>query len=378
MHRFRKIGWWVLLAVCAACGQIDDDLSDCEPIVIPVPDPEPEPEPEPEAQLDVDYELKLVTNMTTELQTQLNTVAEVEMSEALKDHLGDVFKGYAHDVDLSFYDTENGFESLVHINHIMNDSTTSYSLYLPMREYMHLACANIVNNSAVSLDGFDNYNTARLLQATGDTINSHETGLFTARAEMRVIDGVAQTFDVKLYMANASAALVVDTTGVGIKSFRAYAKGFATSFQLADSLYVFDEKSPYIRANQISMSDSINQLAFCTVNFPSRNPNNWRMEEKKEEVAVTRAIGEIIPEGESTGEKLWEYVAYVTLADGSVTQTTLTISQPLLAGEFKIIRGRLDTQGVVQSEDAHVTISVSTEWSEGATFNTELKGGNQP
>ena len=368
MHRCRKIGWWVLLlVVCTACGQIDDDLSDCEPIVIP----ELEPEPEPEAKLDVDYELKLVTNMVTELQTQLNTVTEVEISDALKDHLEDVFIGYAHDVDLSFYDTENGFESLVHINQIMNDSARSYSIYLPMREYMHLACANIVNNPVVSLEGFDNYKTARLVQATGDTINSHTTGLFTARSEMRVIEGVAQTFDVKLYMANAAAALVVDTTGVDIKSFRAYAKGFATSFQLADSVYVFEEQSPYVRANMISMPDSVNQLSFCTVNFPSRNPNNWKMKEK-EEVAVTRAIGEIIPEGTSDGEVLWEYVAYVTLANGFTTRTILTITEPLLAGEFKIIRGRLDTKGVVQSDDSHVSISVSTDWGEGTNFNTGL------
>lgn len=370
MAYLRKIGCIIAMVLSwVACGQIDDDLSNCPPV--PPPDPIIDPEPEPETQLDVDYELKLVTNMVTELQTQLNTVAEIEISDALKDHLGGVFRGYAHDVDLSFYDTENGFESLLHLNRIMNDSATSYSLYLPMREYMHLACANIVNNSVVSLQGAENYQSARLQQAAGDTIPSHETGLFSARAEMRVIDNVAQTFDVKLYMANAAAALVVDTTGVNIKSFRAYAKGFATSFQLADSLYVFDDASPYIRASQISLSDTINQLAFCTVSFPSPNPNNWKMKEK-EELAVTRAIGEIIPEGESDGEPLWEYVAYVTLEDGSTTKTTLTISEPLLAGEFKVLRGKLDDKGVVQSEDAHVSIGVETVWSEGSNFNTDL------
>ena len=351
------------LAIFASCGQIDDDLSACPPT--------PAPPSEPEAKLDVDYELKLVTNMVTELQTQLNTVTEVEISDALKDHLGNVFKGYAHDVDLSFYDTENGFESLVHVNHIMNDSARSYSIYLPMREYMHLACANTVNNPVVSLDGFENYHSARLQQAMGDTINSHSTGLFTARSEMRVIEGVAQTFEVKLYMANAAAALVVDTTGINIKNFRAYAKGFATSFQLADSLYEYSETSPYVRASKISLSDESNQLAFCTVSFPSPNPNGWKMKEK-EETAVTRAIGEIIPEGESTGEPLWEYVAYVTLEDGSVTKTTLTIPDPLLAGEFKVIKGRLDTQGIVQPVEGNVGVSFNLKWDEGYGFDSNL------
>ena len=45
----------------SACSSIDDDRTDCG---------------EEEEELQLDYELRLVTNMTTELQTQLTTITE--------------------------------------------------------------------------------------------------------------------------------------------------------------------------------------------------------------------------------------------------------------------------------------------------------------
>ena len=379
MVEFRKIGLFILalLAVMAlsACGQIDDDLSDCLP---------PEP-PEPEKELELDYELKLVTNMTTELQTQLNTITDVEISDALKADLSSVFRDFAHDVDLSFYDTQLDSVRLHHESHIMDDNQSSYTLNLPMREYMHLASANIANNSTVSLLDDEHCHKAHFFQIESDTINSHETGLFTARAYMKVLGDVNQTFNVRLYMANAASSLVVDTTGVRYKSFRAYARGFAIDFQMSDSAYVFAENSPYVRARELPVSSELHQVGFCTVSFPSRNPDGWWMREKSDstpnsatvgknsrKTAITRAEGEIIPEGESSGEPLWEYVAFVTLEDGKVTKTTLTIKEPLLAGELKIINARMDTKGEVIPTDVSVGCSVTLDWTPGVNIETEL------
>ena len=368
------IGTILLLAVLSACSQIDDDLSDCEV--------------EPAEEFELNYELKLVTNMTTELKTQLNTVTEVEVSDALKDHLKSVFRDYAHDVDLSFYDVAVDSMRLHHESHIMNDSTGSYTLSLPMREYMHLASANIVDNSLVSLLDEDHCHSARLSQIVGDTINSHETGLFAARAYMNVLGDVSQTFDVKMFMANAAAAIVVDTTEVKFKSFRAYAHGFATEFMMGDSAYVYPEQSPYVRAKQMAVSDTLSQISYCTVNFPSRNPNGWWIRERTDSTAVdnglgvvhhgryalTRAEGEIIPEGDwdENSETLWEYVIYVTLEDGSITKTVLEMKEPLLAGELKIIKGRMDPKGAVQPTDVNVGVSITLDWNQGMDYNTEL------
>ena len=377
MSIFRKIGYYISAVAAftlSACSQIDDDLSDCKV--------------EPEEEFELNYKLDLVTNMTTELKTRLNTVAEVEVSHALKDHLKGVFREFAHDVDLSFYDVDIDSVRLHHESHIMNDSTGSYTLNLPMREYMHLSSANIVDNSLVSIKDDDRCHLARLSQVSGDTINSHETGLFAARATMHVLGNVDQTIDVKLYMANAAAAIVVDTTNVKFKSFRAYSHGFATEFMMADSAYVYPEQSPYVRAKQIAVSDTLKQISFCTVSFPSRNPNGWWIRENADSIAVdsvlgvvhhgryalTRAEGQIIPEGDwdENTETLWEYVIYVTLEDGSITKTTLEMKEPLLAGELKIIKAHMDSKGVVEPSDLTIGVSVIIDWKPGLDYENEL------
>ena len=358
----------------SGCGQIDDDLSDCLP-------------PAPEKELELDYELKLVTNMTTELKTQLNTLTDVEISDALKADLSGVFRDFAHDVDLSFYDTQLDSVRLHHESHIMDDTQSSYTLNIPKREYMHLASANIIDNSVVSLRADEQCHKAHLYQVEGDTIDSHETGLFTARSYMKILDNVDQTFDVRLYMANAASSLVVDTTGVKYKSFRAYARGFAIDFMMADSAYVYADSSPYVRAKELPVKGAQHQVGFCAVSFPSRNPDGWWIREKTDDVtdspsvaktpnrpAITRAEGEIIPEGtiDENSETLWEYIVFVTLEDGSVTKTTLEIKEPLLAGEMKIIKGRMDTKGIVQPTDMKVGVSVMLDWNEGMEYNQEL------
>ena len=358
MRVIRKIGFY-LMAVAAlaftACSQIDDDLSDCQP----------------ESQ--VDYELKLVTNMTTELETQLNTVADVLVSDALRKHLQNIFREFAHDVDLSFYDTAGDSVRLHHETHIMNDNQSSYTIYLPGREYTHLAVANLVDNSLVSLRNDDRYHTHRLNQLAGDTLYSHETGVFTARHYMDVKGNVSQTFNVKLYMANCASALVVDTTGVDYRNIRVYSRGYATDFLAGDSAYVYADRSPFVRADAVNVEKGSDKIAFCCVSFPSRNPDGWWMKEKKEEVS-TRVEGEIIREGEEdeSGEPLWEYIIYVTLNDGSVTQTVLTLHEPLLAGELKVIVGKMDVEGVIHIFDTHVGVNVTLDWNPGLDFNSEI------
>jgi hypothetical protein len=74
----------LLAAVSMGCSWVDDDLSDCE------------------TEYTLDYELRLVTNMTAELQTQLSLDTDLAVSTALKDYLSNTFTDYAHDVDLGF------------------------------------------------------------------------------------------------------------------------------------------------------------------------------------------------------------------------------------------------------------------------------------
>lgn len=325
----------MLLAVLlpTACSTIDDDLSDCD------------------NDFELDYEMRLVTNITTELNTQLNTATDVSVANALRSHLEDIFTDYARDVDLSFYDTENPQERLSHDQHVMNASEKSYTLYLPMREYMHLAVANIKDNSVVNLTGDDRCPTSQLVTSSDkDTIDSHATGLFTARQPMKVLEGVDQTFHVRLYMANCAEALVIDPRGQKYKDIKVYATGFATEFHINDSIYSFSEKSPIVRTQQLDTQDG--NLCFCAVNFPSS------------EEGMRTVIETDFDDGVSD-KAYWYFLVHVTLDDGTVTETILSVRNKLSAGELKIINGFMSDDGSVLTDNTEVGVSVTLDWKEG-------------
>lgn len=326
---------WLLLSACwliAGCSVIDDDLSDCG---------------EPEEEYKIDYELRLITNMTTELETQLTTITEMGVAESLRAHLKDIFSDFAHDIDLSFYDTEGDMTRLHHKRDIIDANQTSYTLTLPMKEYMHLAVANIADNHVVGLSNDENCHTSMLQQTDDSPIASHTTGLFTARLPMEVLSGVSQTFNVKLYMANSAVALVLDTKGHAYSDMKVYATGFAKEFMIEDSTYVFPEKEVLVRADKVETGNEL--LCFCSVNFPSHNPDE---------------VG--------ADEPLWQLRVYVTMPDGNITETIIDVKEQLKAGELKIIKGELDDEGAVRPYDSTVGVSVQLDWGNGSQYDPEL------
>lgn len=339
---FIKVG--ILLSalwLTAGCSTIDDDLSDCGNT------------------FEMDYELRLVTNMTTELKTQLTTMTELSVANALTTHLKDIFTDFAHDVDLSFYDTEGALDRLQHEQHIMNANQSSYTLTLPMRKYMHLAIANIAKNDVVSLTGDDHSPSSKLQQADGqlkdgmEVLPSHTTGLFTARQPMEVLSGVDQTFNVHLYMANSAATLVLDTKGHAFSDIKVYTTGFADAFYVRDSTYVFTDNPPLVIADRVATDSKL--LCFCSVNFPSRDA--------MPPSAMRRAKGTT---------SLWQFKVYLTKTDGSITETILDIDEPLKAGDLKIIKGELDDEGAVRPYNSTVGVSVTLNWNNAGNYDTPL------
>ena len=337
----------LLMMTCfSACSSIDDDLSNC---------------PDDAAQYKMEYELKLVTNMTTELQTQLTTITELSVATALKTHLTNIFRNFAHDVNLSFYDTDGSKERLEHRVDIINTNQTTYDLTLPMRKYLHLAVANIDENAVVGLFKDDHSPTSMLQQAQGTVtdgssnsiVDSHTTGLFTARQPMEVLSGVSQTFNVRLYMANCAATLVLDPKGHTFKDIKVYSTGFANEFHISDSTYVYPTTSPLIRADKVGTDNDL--LCYCSVNFPSRDASP---------AAAQRRAGE--------KPSLWQIKVYLTKSDDSVTETVLDITEPLKAGDLKIIKGSLDDEGAVRPYDSTVGVSVTLDWNKGGTYDPEL------
>jgi hypothetical protein len=335
------------LWLAAGCSVIDDDLTDCNPA----------------ADYELDYELKLVTNLTTELTTQLTTVTEVSVANALQTHLKDIFSDFAHDVDLSFYETEGKLQRLEHTTDIIDANQTTYTLSLPMREYLHLAVANIMDDDMVDIVN-DEYSNTSMLQQTAPTVSggssvgihdSHNTGVFTARQNMHVLEGVSQTFNVHLYMANSAASLVLDPKGLSYTDLKVYATGFAEAFNISDSTYVYSDNSPLIKADKVESDNDL--LCYCTVNFPSRD-------------AVSDASR---PDNRAASDgTLWQFKVYLTKTDGSITETILSIDEPLKAGDLKIIKGELDDEGAVRPYDSTVGVSVQLDWNDGGTYDPEL------
>ena len=330
----------LLLSACwliVGCSVIDDDLTGCYD----------------NNQYKMDYQLRLVTNMTTELQTQLTTMTELSVAGSLETHLKKIFSDFAHDVDLSFYDTEGTLERLQHNQHIMDANQQSYTLTLPMRKYKHLAVANITNNDVVELANDETCNSSQLLQADAveGVISSHTTGLFTARQPMEVLEGIDQTFNVRLYMANSSVTLVLDPKGHSFSNIKVYATGFAQAFNINDSSYVYTDNPPLVVAQQLETDNDL--LCFCSVNFPSRDAVS----------DATRAEG---------NPSLWQFKVYLTKPDGTVTETVMGISEPLKAGDLKIIKGELDDDGAVKTHDSSVGISVTLDWNSGGNYELPL------
>ena len=337
-----------LLASCVitGCSLVEEDLSGCED------------------NSEVNYELDLVTNVSTEIKTQLETqlstestveaAADIELAQELREYLSGVFTDFAHDISLSFYDTQGDSMRLQHEQHIMDANQASYTLNLPRQHYMHLAVANLERNEFVGLWYGDRCHTSMLDQIEVDTIDSHTTGVFTARLPMNVVEGIDQSFLVRLFMANCSACLVIDPRGHDTQGMQVFTTGFATGFSICDSVYHFAAKSPMVRTKRLDTSMK-NRVAFCSVNFPSRSLSNTRTVIETSEPFVSK----------TARESLWEFCVLVPQKDGKLSRTLIHIWQPLMPGQLKIVRVWMNADGSLSTDASEVSTSVELDWKPG-------------
>lgn len=339
----------VLLSL-GSCSLVDEDLSECG------------------AESRIDYELNLVTNVTTERESVLDEAEDVYVSEALRAYLAPVFTDFAHDVDLSFYDVSQPFDRLEHMNEIMDANQTSYTIFLPSREYLHTAVANLQDNGSVTLEDSDHLYDGELRQHTagaGDTpiVSPHRTGLFTARLHMHVNANLDQYFKVTLYMVNSATALVMDTSeAADIQGIKVFVEGFATEFQVADSLFVFGE-NPLVQTEDLPVEGGT-ERCFASVHFPSRDtrPQGTKVVFDSQDPFLA----------DDAEESLWRWRCYVSLPDGSVTETVLGITRPLRAGALRILKVKVHDTGIVTTEDPTVGVSVTLDWQDAGQHTIEF------
>ncbi len=327
-------------AMFAGCSVVDEDLDDCG------------------ADIRMNYELHLVTNMSTELNNVLNNAGDQYVATSLRSYLKDIFTDQGHDLNLSFYDAMLPDSSLLQQeSEVMDASRASYTFYMPVHRYMHTASANIENNKMVSLDKTEQCHGISLPQVKADTISSHTTGIFTGRLPVNVLNAEGQEFDMYLYMANCAAALVIDTSYVKVNDVRIYTTGFATDFSLCDSIYTYGT-SPIVRADNVAAENGY-KMAFCSVNYPSPDLNETRL--------VTETTEPFI--SEDTEKTFWQYRCYVTMPDGKITETILSVRTPLRAGQLKIVKTKIESDGsVIPIADSSVGITVTLDWKQGDTY----------
>lgn len=333
----RHIGILVLLAAGLwSCSLVDEDLRDCE------------------TDYHLDYELRLVTNMKAELQTQLSMAADVTVSNAIRAYLNDIFTDFAHDVDLGFYDVYGDSAMLHHEAHIMNANQSSYTLYIPVRRYMHLALANVESNELLTLEGMDKCHSARLAQKLQDTIPSLRSGVFSARLPMDIKEGEDQQFDVRLYMVNCASSIVIDTLGSNVKDIKVFMSGFATGFNLCDSLYTYDY-TPLVKADRLPL-DGPGSICYAAVTMPSRPAPDTKTIIDTDDTDV---VG-------GSSNALWQVKIYAQNPDGKITETILGVTQPLQSGQLRVIKCTAHDNGtVLPGDDPTIAVSFTLDWTPG-------------
>lgn len=350
MFEFRHIFSMFLLGavIFSGCNSlVDEDMSDCG------------------EDLKLDYELQLVTNMRTEIKTELDLQADLQVATVLEDHLGEVFTDFAHDVDLSFYDTAGDMARLEHLDVVMNASQSSYSLFIPARPYMHTCVANLGTDPHITLEDAGYCHSARLVQhpAVKDTVEAHLAGIFTARKRMDIISGIDQHFDVNLFMVNAASALVLDMTDApDVKDLKVFLRGLADGFNIADSTYTFDTDY-VVRTKLLEAEAGSTERCYVSTHFPSRDVD-----------PATKAVIDIEdPDGDKySGDPLWFWEVYATMEDGSVTKSTLDVHSPVHAAQLKVVKGKVRADGGMSTDDPLVGASVELDWLPGKEHDIEM------
>lgn len=322
-------------ALTTSCDalRIDEDLSDCK------------------ADFHVSYSVTLRTNLRTQIQTVLRSRFETEVADLLEDSLRNIFREYAHDVDLSFY-IQNSRS--YHDSKVMDANQATYELELPANDYRHLALANIDEEKDVDIMQPQWADRSFLSQEGGDVIPGHHTGLFSARRDMDILGSQNQTFDVSLFMVNCASILVVRTDNVDYRDLQVYSSDFADGFYVNDSVFTY--KSDQMVHDFRVTTPPVEREVYYAVTFPSHDT--------AEEAQASRADGDN-QTGSTDEERIWRKYVYTTLPDGSVTRTVINVREPLQAGQIFIIYAFLRPDGSIYSPNVEVSTSVTLKWKDG-------------
>lgn len=297
--------------------------------------------------------MELHTEMSVQLKTELIAEADSSVRNAIEAWLAPVFTDKAKDVDLRFF-TDETDEMAHQIREEINDNRTSYTIYLPKENYMHLAVANIADNRQVQLSEGEHSTTMRLAMPQTRDVPSLNTGIFTARLPMMVNDSTNQVFEVHLYMVTAAVVLVLDPGSCpDLVSVSGLMHGAADEFLVRDSSFTYSAQASIMMDNipvkksapaiQRHLTADNERLCLGAVSLPTEDNKNWKI------------------------------VATATLTNNRHTTTTLTVNEPLQAGTLRILQCKVYDNGEIQPvSKTGVGASVELDWDEGTVIDIEM------
>ena len=333
----------ILPFIFAACSLIDDDLTVCSDDLV------------------IGYQVQLSTELSMQLQTELMVESEAYVRNALSSWLAPVFTDRAHDLDLRFYSVRTEQERY-RIQEIIDDNRTSYTFQLPKESYKHLAVVNIVDNPQVQLSGSEHLSTMSIqVPEKENQVPPFTTGVFTARMPMEIGDS-SENFSVRLYMASAAVAVVIDTTSCEeMVDVTGYMSGAANAFMVDDSVFLYDRPCPM----------SFEYIPISTDTTETKPWHKMPRAQIKQPYVCYGTVSFPTQDGEE-----WKVSLMTTLTDDRHTTTTFTLKKTLTAGTLRIIKTKMDEKGTIVPIDTEqgqeVGVTVELDWTPGSEHEIDI------
>ena len=322
----------LLLLTLQSCSLIDDDRSDCE------------------NSFSINYQLKVVSNINLQLSEQLQVSTGSQTLATLNSYLDPILQPTASAVHLSFFPTDGS--DPVHYDRETAGLRTAFSLSIPAADYRHIA---VIGQEDPSIFIKDNTSaeTTRLTQFLNDTVDSHNHAALAGTLDMNVTNNTNQSWEINLYPVDASVAVVMKKNPNVVRT-RVFLSDLATSFTPNDSTWHWEHNS-LVRTDAVDVTGT-DSVAYCGIAFPSR----------------MEAPGTIDPDVAAAKGAVWRVVILSDLPDGTTTRSVLYMTEPLKAGDIRVIRIHVNDDGGVSTSDSNVGASVTLDWKKGGEYNPEI------
>lgn len=342
--RALMMGVAALWSVFTLVSCIDEDTSDCG------------------KDYTLTYTMKLKVNLSTVLDTELDDEADAAARPVVEGALNSIFKAYASDNDLTFYQPATG-RLVRHESNQMDGSTATYTLFMPAADYRHVALANVQKEAQVELTDDETAESLTLRQVdalTKDTVETQHSSLFSARMNIGESD-FTHDMEVDLVMLNAATVVLIDRNGLTPESVQGCVEGMATSFALNDSIYQF-ERNTLVRATHVSGAQ---HDVLYAVTLPSRDYIQTATTASSSLLGIQR---EPRAEGQDC---IWQFHV-ITRMNGRYTESILHLNTPLEAGQLRVLKVKLQPDGRVVTDLPDVGISVKLDWQPGGEHDIEM------